>query len=70
MKDTGGKVLSQARRADRYYSAFVRVSGYSWAIALLSGGVALGLWKIFHPHKHILHHDKHPETPPTPQGTK
>eukprot|EP00026_Physarum_polycephalum_P021899 Phypoly_transcript_25508.p1 GENE.Phypoly_transcript_25508~~Phypoly_transcript_25508.p1 ORF type:complete len:108 (+),score=18.40 Phypoly_transcript_25508:117-440(+) len=47
MKDNTGKVLTQAKKFDRYYSSFVRVSGYSWAIAIMAGGLAFGAWKLF-----------------------
>lgn len=42
-----GKLISDAKRYDQYYRAFVKVSGYSWAFAIITGGVAFGAWKLF-----------------------
>jgi hypothetical protein len=47
--DSSGKTLTQAQRMSQYYTGFARMSGYSWAIAIISGGVAYAFWKFFTP---------------------
>lgn len=50
------QMSQRAKASDEYYRKFIKMSGYSWAIALVTGGVALGLWRLFSPPHHPTPH--------------
>ncbi len=51
---------------DYLYRGFMRLSGYAWAVALITGGVGFACFKLFYApvkyhneHKHNEHQDQH-----------
>lgn len=43
------KMKKGVKTADQYYRGFIKMSGYSWAIAIVFGGAAYAGWKLFGP---------------------
>jgi len=64
------KLKKGAKTADAYYRGFVKMSGYSWAIAIATAGVAYAGWKMFGPKDthdhHFPQHPPHQSPSPSP----